>query len=331
MSSIAKPSSSSAGSFRSTRKFPGLKIVLEHLSSKIGVDYVRSAAPQVASTITPYHLQLNRTDWLGWGNRPYMYCMPVIKTEADRLALREAATSGDPAFFLGTDSAPHAVAKKLAVVGAAGLFNAPVAIETYAEVFEQEGRLDRLEAFASLNGPKHYGLPPNAETITLERAPWTAPEEIEVEGPEERALVYRGGETSPGGSPIAEASTLRHRFSKGSTRSLPPCGGGPGRGVALISPIVFVGRDFRSVRRDPHPSPPHKGEGEERRPSISLMQPTSEMICCMRRSPSLRAQSRAKGEATHAWSMPRRAGFLRPPRSPRGPRNDDAGGQADLS
>lgn len=178
-----------------SRQFPGLKIVLEHLSTKIGVDYVRSAFPQVAATITPYHLKLNRTDWLGWGNRPYMYCMPVIKTEADRRALREAATSGEPAFFLGTDSAPHAVAKKLAVVGAAGIFNAPVALETYAEVFEEEGRLDKLEAFASLNGPRHYGLPANEATITLERAPWTAPEEIAVEGPEERALVYRGSET----------------------------------------------------------------------------------------------------------------------------------------
>jgi dihydroorotase len=178
-----------------TRQFPGLKIVLEHLSSKIGVEYVRSAAPQVASTITPYHLKLNRTDWLGWGNKPYMYCMPVIKTEADRLALLDAATSGDSMFFLGTDSAPHSVAKKLAVVGAAGLFNAPVAIETYAEVFEEAGRLDKLEAFASLNGPRHYNLPPNEETITLERVPWKAPEEMKVEGPEERALIYRGGET----------------------------------------------------------------------------------------------------------------------------------------
>lgn len=178
-----------------TRKFPGLKIVLEHLTSKIGVDYVRSAAPQVGSTITPYHLQLNRTDWLGWGNRPYMYCMPVIKTEIDRLALLDAATSGDSMFFLGTDSAPHSVAKKLAVVGAAGLFNAPVAIETYAEVFDQAGKLDKLETFASLNGPKHYNLPPNDETITLERVSWTAPEEMKVEGPEERALIYRGGET----------------------------------------------------------------------------------------------------------------------------------------
>jgi dihydroorotase len=178
-----------------TKKFPGLKIVLEHLSSKIGVEYVRSAAPQVGSSITPYHLELNRTDWLGWGNRPYMYCMPVIKTEADRLALRNAATSGDACFFLGTDSAPHSVAKKLAVVGAAGLFNAPVAIESYTKVFEEEGALDKLEAFASLNGPRHYGLPPNEDTITLEKTEWTAPVEMKVEGPEERALIYKGGET----------------------------------------------------------------------------------------------------------------------------------------
>lgn len=179
------------------KQFPGLKFIVEHLSSKIGVDFVRAHAPQVGSSITPYHLQLNRTDWLGWGNRPYMYCMPVIKTEADRLALREAATSGDSCFFLGTDSAPHSVAKKLAVVGAAGLFNAPVAIETYAQVFDEEGKLDKLEAFASLNGPRHYGMEPNSEKITLARESWTAPEDISVEGPEERALIYRGGETIP--------------------------------------------------------------------------------------------------------------------------------------
>ncbi len=179
------------------RQFPGLKIVLEHLSSKIGVDYIRSASPQVAASITPYHLQLNRTDWLGWGNRPYMYCMPVIKTEQDRLALRDAATSGEACFFLGTDSAPHSVAKKLAVVGAAGLFNSPVAIETYAQVFEEEGKLHNLEAFASVNGPRHYGLPLNSETITLKKVDWVAPEFVPVEGPEERVLVYRGGETIP--------------------------------------------------------------------------------------------------------------------------------------
>jgi dihydroorotase len=178
-----------------TKQFPGLRFILEHLSSKNGVDFVRSAAPQVGGTITPYHMVLTRTDWLGWGLKPYMYCMPVIKTAKDRAALRKAATSGEACYFLGTDSAPHPVAKKLSVNGIPGLFNAPVAIESYAQVFEEEGALDRLEAFASLNGPKHYRLPPNEETITLEKTSWTAPEEVKVEGPDEKALVYRGGET----------------------------------------------------------------------------------------------------------------------------------------
>ncbi len=177
------------------RQFPGLRFILEHLSSKDGVDFVKSAAPQVGGTITPYHLILTRTDWLGWGLKPYMYCMPVIKTAKDRAALRKAATSGEACYFLGTDSAPHPVAKKLSVNGIPGLFNAPVAIETYAKVFEEEGALERLEAFASLNGPRHYRLPPNEERITLEKSPWTAPEEVKVEGPDEKALVYRGGET----------------------------------------------------------------------------------------------------------------------------------------
>jgi len=180
-----------------TRDFPGLKIILEHVSSKQGVDFVRSRAGQVGGTITPYHLMLTRTDWLGWGNRPYMYCAPVIKTAKDRAALRAAAISGESNFFLGTDSAPHPVARKLDVIGAAGLFNAPVAIESYAQVFAEENALDRLEAFASVNGPRHYGLAPNAETITLERSAWTAPGEMKVDGPEERALIHRGGETIP--------------------------------------------------------------------------------------------------------------------------------------
>jgi dihydroorotase len=180
-----------------TREFPGLKVILEHVSSKDGVDFVRSKAGQVGGTITPYHLMLTRTDWLGWGNRPYMYCAPVIKTAKDRAALRAAATSGASSFFLGTDSAPHPVARKLDVVGAAGLFNSPVAIESYAQVFAEENALDRLEAFASLNGPRHYGLPPNPESITLERTPWQAPLEMKVDGPEERALIHRGGETIP--------------------------------------------------------------------------------------------------------------------------------------
>jgi dihydroorotase len=178
-----------------TKRFPGLRMILEHLSSKDGVDFVRSAAPQLGGTITPYHMQLTRTDWLGWGLKPYMYCMPVIKTEKDRQALRKAATSGEACYFLGTDSAPHPVAKKLSVNGIPGLFNAPVAIETYAKVFEEEGALDKLEAFASLNGPRHYRLPPNEATIMLEKSPWKAPEEVKVEGSDEKALVYRGGET----------------------------------------------------------------------------------------------------------------------------------------
>jgi dihydroorotase len=121
--------------------------------------------------------------------------MPVIKTARDRGALRKAATSGQACYFLGTDSAPHPYAKKVSVSGIPGMFNAPVAIETYAQVFEEEGALDRLEAFASLNGPKHYRMPPNEDTITLEKTEWTAPQEVKVAGPDERALIYRGGET----------------------------------------------------------------------------------------------------------------------------------------
>jgi dihydroorotase len=129
-----------------TKQFPGLRFILEHLSSKDGVDFVKSAAPQVGGTITPYHMVLTRTDWLGWGLKPYMYCMPVIKTAKDRAALRKAATSGVACYFLGTDSAPHPIAKKLSVNGIPGLFNAPVAIESYAQVFEEEGAFDHLEA-----------------------------------------------------------------------------------------------------------------------------------------------------------------------------------------
>ena len=164
------------------KQFPGLRMILEHLSSKNGVDFVRSAAPQVGGTITPYHMMLTRTDWLGWGLKPYMYCMPVIKTEQDRLALRQAATSGEACYFLGTDSAPHPVARKLAVSGIPGIFNAPVAMQVYAQVFAEEGKLDRLEAFASLNGPKFYGLAPNEERITLHAKTMDVPDRVEVPG-----------------------------------------------------------------------------------------------------------------------------------------------------
>ena len=177
------------------KQFPGLRFILEHLSSKEGADFVKSAAPQVGGTITPYHMMLTRNDWLGHGLKPYMYVMPVIKTARDRAALRKAATSGDACYFLGTDSAPHPYAKKVSTSGIPGMFNAPVAIETYAQIFEEEDALDKFEAFASLNGAKHYRLPPNEETVTLEKTPWTAPEEVKVAGPDERALIYRGGET----------------------------------------------------------------------------------------------------------------------------------------
>jgi len=176
------------------KDYPELRIVLEHLSSRLAVAFVRAAAPQLGGTITPYHTILNRTDFLGWGLRPHYFCMPILKREEDRLAVREAATSGEACFFLGTDSAPHPVVLKEHAYGCAGLFNSPVAIETYTKVFDEESALDRLEAFASLNGPAHYGLPPNEDTITLERAEWTAPEEIAVDGPEKRVHVYRGGE-----------------------------------------------------------------------------------------------------------------------------------------
>jgi dihydroorotase len=177
--------------------FPGLRMILEHLSTKEAVDVVRSGAPRLAGTITPHHLMETRTDMLGAGLRPDLYCMPVIKTAADRAALREAATSGDACFFLGTDSAPHEARRKYAPVCSAGVFNAPVALATYAQVFEEANALDRLEAFAALNGPKHYRLPPNEGTITLERTPWTVPDHVGVEGAEERITPYRGGQTLP--------------------------------------------------------------------------------------------------------------------------------------
>jgi dihydroorotase len=177
------------------KEFPGLRMVLEHLSSKDGVEFVASAAPQVGGTITPYHLNLTRTDWLGAGLKPMMYAMPVIKTAKDRAALRKAATSGAACFFLGTDSAPHPFARKVSISGVPGIFNAPVALATYAKVFEEEGALDRLEAFASLNGPKHYRLPLNEDKIVLEKSPWIAPLEVRVAGADERTLLYRGGET----------------------------------------------------------------------------------------------------------------------------------------
>jgi dihydroorotase len=173
--------------------FPGLRIVFEHVTTRDAVDFVLAHAPKVAATITPHHLMINRNAMFAGGIRPHMYCLPVAKREPHRLALRRAATSGSPAFFLGTDSAPHPVTAKEAECGCAGIFNAPVALECYAQVFAEEGALQRLEAFASLNGPAFYGLPPNTETVTLTAHPGRAPDRV-VAGRELEIRPFLAGE-----------------------------------------------------------------------------------------------------------------------------------------
>ncbi len=157
------------------KRHAGLRIVLEHVTSRAGVEFVRAAGPRVAATITPQHLLLNRGAMFRGGLNPHLYCLPLLKRERDREALVAAATSGDAHFFLGTDSAPHARSAKESSRGCAGVFSAPAAIELYALAFEQAGRLDRLEPFASFHGADFYGLPRNSGTITLTRAPWTVP------------------------------------------------------------------------------------------------------------------------------------------------------------
>jgi dihydroorotase len=160
------------------QRFPGLRIVLEHITTEEAVDYVAAAGPNLAATITAHHLVINRNAIFACGIRPHFYCLPIAKRERHRLALRRVATSGSQQFFLGTDSAPHTVHAKEAAIGCAGIFTAPSAIETYAEVFEEMGALDRLEAFASLNGPAFYGLPPNETRITLVRQHIRVPERL---------------------------------------------------------------------------------------------------------------------------------------------------------
>jgi len=151
------------------RDFPELKIVLEHITTAEAADFVRDSVPNVAATITPQHLHLNRNAMFAGGLRPHAYCLPVVKREKHRLAVRKAATSGSPKFFLGTDSAPHARPAKESACGCAGIFNAPHALESYAAVFEEEDALDKLEGFASEHGANFYGLPLNGGTVTLER------------------------------------------------------------------------------------------------------------------------------------------------------------------
>jgi len=157
------------------RRFPRLRIVFEHVTTRDGVAFVRSAGRRLGATITPQHLLLNRNALFDGGLRPHHYCLPVLKRELHREALVEAATGGEPQFFLGTDSAPHARLAKETACGCAGIYTAHAAIELYAEAFERAGRLERLEGFASVHGADFYRLPRNTDAITLVRAPWTAP------------------------------------------------------------------------------------------------------------------------------------------------------------
>jgi dihydroorotase len=174
------------------RDFPGLKIVLEHVTTREAVAFVRDAGPTLAATITAHHLTISRNALFAGGLRPHLYCLPVAKREVHRLALRDAATSGEPKFFLGTDSAPHPVHDKEKDCGCAGIFSAPAALEIYAQAFEEEDALAKLEAFASLSGPRFYGLKANEETITLKREAWTPPAEISSDAG--AVKVFRGGE-----------------------------------------------------------------------------------------------------------------------------------------
>jgi dihydroorotase len=174
-------------------RFPGLRTVLEHITTRDAVEFVRGAPANVAATITTHHLLLNRNALFEGGIRPHHYCAPVLKRETHRAALLQAATSGDPHFFLGTDSAPHPREAKEAACGCAGLYTAHAALELYAEAFEQAGRLDRLEAFASFHGPDFYRLPRNAGRITLERKPWIVPDAYPLAGSTCRPM--RAGES----------------------------------------------------------------------------------------------------------------------------------------
>lgn len=175
------------------RRLPELKIVLEHITTTQAVDYVSAATSGLAATITVHHLILNRNHLLAGGIRPHYYCLPVVKRETHRQALRRAATSGDARFFLGTDTAPHLDPAKLAPCGCAGIFSAPTALAALAHVFEEEGALARLETFASLSGPAFHGLAPNAERIVLERREVPADVSSPVETADGKLTVFDPG------------------------------------------------------------------------------------------------------------------------------------------
>jgi dihydroorotase len=173
-------------------RFPALKVVFEHITTARAVDFVRSARSGVAATITPQHLLHNRNAIFSGGIRPHYYCLPILKRETDRRALLEAATSGSPRFFLGTDSAPHERQTKENACGCAGMFTAHAAIELYAEAFEQLGRLDRLQGFASQFGADFYGLPRHDDVVTLTKESWVPP--MFYDFGNGTVVPYRGGE-----------------------------------------------------------------------------------------------------------------------------------------
>jgi dihydroorotase len=174
-------------------RLPRLRIVFEHVTTQAAVEFVRAQPTGVAATITPQHLALNRNALFQGGIRPHLYCLPVLKRERDRVALLDAVVAGDPRFFLGTDSAPHARSTKEAACGCAGIYSAHAALELYAEVFEQAGALHRLEGFASEFGPRFYGLPLNPGRITLQRSEWTVPAAYPFAG--ETIVPLRAGES----------------------------------------------------------------------------------------------------------------------------------------
>ncbi|MCW9023854.1 MAG: dihydroorotase [Gammaproteobacteria bacterium] len=175
------------------KRFPNLRLVLEHITTAHAVDFVKSMASNVAATITPHHLLMNRNDIFKGGINPHHYCLPILKREAHRTALIEAAISGNPKFFLGTDSAPHSQASKESSCGCAGIYSAHAAIELYAEAFEQANALDKLEAFASFFGPDFYRLPRNTDSITLRRKSWDVPTELPFGN--ETLIPLRAGQT----------------------------------------------------------------------------------------------------------------------------------------
>jgi len=175
-----------------TKRFPELRVVMEHITTKEAAEFVAGASSKVAATITAHHLLLDRNAMFAGGIRPHLYCLPVLKRETHRQALVDAATSGSPKYFLGTDSAPHARPTKETACGCAGIYTAHAAIELYAEVFDRAGALDKLEAFASFHGPDHYKLPRNTDHITLTRREWPVPELFPFDG--ETLVPFRAGE-----------------------------------------------------------------------------------------------------------------------------------------